>query len=165
MTRFLKHIKAGLFALPRLATAALVLVCGNSFATSESLDRYHGALTEKYGYEAFEVTVTPVTNPERLKTIRQMSEKTRHRLVDFASSIEANEFTYKSNNDFWRLNKGKRVFSYTFSIDILKNNVKQFDYFCFAIIDSSKDRGITMDCSAFRYTDFDLARIRQYNLH
>ncbi len=160
MITFLTIIKAAKFAFPRLATTAMVLVAGNSFAASESLDRYHVTLTEKYGYQVIEVTVAPVTNPERLKTIREMSENVRRRLVDFASSIEADAFTYKSNNDFWRLNKGNRVFSYTFSIDILKNNVKQFDYFCFAIIEPSEDRGITMDCSAFRYSDRGIARSR-----
>ena len=80
MKTFLTIIKAVKSAFPGLAAAKMVLVAGNSFAASESLERYHLALTEKYGYQVF--------------------------------------------------------------------NVKQFDYFCFAIIESSEDRGTTMDWNA-----------------
>jgi hypothetical protein len=126
----------------------MVLAAENSFAESDSLERYHVALAEKYGYQVFEVSVSRVTDPGRLKIIRKLSENARLRLLEFAASIEAHSFSYRANNEFWRLNKGGRVLSYTFSIDILKNDVKLFDYYCFAILERGEDRGMIVDCSA-----------------
>jgi hypothetical protein len=148
MIKFRKFTKAVVNAFSRLAIAAMVLVAETAFAETDSLESYHVSLVEKYGYQDFEVSVTRVTNPGRLKLMREMSENARHQLVDFASSIEAHAFTYHANKDFWRLNKGDRVLNYTFSIDILKNDVKLFDYYCFAILEDREDRGMIVDCSA-----------------
>lgn len=148
MIRFRKLTKAVVNAFSWLAIAAVVLAAGNAFAESDSLERYHVALAEKYGYQVFEVSVSRVTNPGRLKILRESSENARLRLVDFAASIEAHSFSYRASNDFWRLNKGDRVLSYTFSIDILENDVKLFDYYCFAILERGEDRGMILDCSA-----------------
>jgi len=77
MITFLTIAKAVRFAFPWLAKTAMVLVATTAFASSESLDRFHTALAEKYGYQAFEVKVTPVTNPGHSKIIRKMSEAAR----------------------------------------------------------------------------------------
>jgi len=136
-----------------LVLAAVILIAENAFAKSVSLERYHILLTKKYGYNVSEVTSTQVTNPDRIKLMKEISEKTRHQLVAFASSIDADVFTYKTKNDFWRLNNGKRVLSYTFSIDILKYGAKLYDYYCFAILEYRKDRGFTVGCSAYAFTE------------
>ncbi len=136
-----------------LALAALVPIAENSSAGTDSLARYHTSLAEKYGYDVLDVTISQAIIPDRLNTIKQISERTRHQLIDFASSINADAFAYKSTNVFWRMNKGKRVLGYTFSIDILENDVKLFDYYCFAILENKEDRGITMGCSAFHFTE------------
>jgi hypothetical protein len=146
---FRKFIKAVLNAFPWLAIAAMALVAENSFAETDSLERYHDLLADKYGYQVFEVSLTRVANTERLKLMQEISENARRQLVDFASSIEAHAFIYHANKDFWRLNKGDRVLSYTFSIEILKNDVKLFDYYCFVILEQEKDSGILAGCSAY----------------
>lgn len=135
-----------------LVLAAVVLVAENALAKSVSLENYHVLLAKKYGYNVFEVSSTQVTNPDRIKLMREISEETRHRLVAFASSIDADVFTYKTNNDFWRLNNGERVLSYTFSIDIMKHGAKLYDYYCFAILEYKEDRGFTVGCSAYDFT-------------
>ena len=136
-----------------LVLAVVVLTAENAFAKSVSLERYHVLLAKKYGYNVFDVTSTQVTNPDRIKLMKEISEQTLHQLVDFASSIDADVFTYKSNNDFWRLNNGNRVLSYTFSIDIMKYGAKQFDYHCFAVLEHRKARGFTVGCSAYDVTE------------
>lgn len=135
-----------------LVLAAVVLTAENGFAKSVSLERYHLLLANKYGYNVFDVTSTQVTNPDRIKLMKEISEQTRHQLVTFASSIDADVFTYKTNNDFWRLNNGNRVLSYTFSIDILKNGAKRYDYYCFAILEYRENKGFTVGCSAYDFT-------------
>jgi len=150
---FFKFKQAVKNVFSMLVLAAVVLMAENAFAKSVSLERYHVLLTKKYGYNVFEVTSTQVTNPDRIKLMKEISEQTRHQLVAFASSIDADVFTYKSNNDFWRLNNGNRVLSYTFSIDIMKYGAKQFDYYCFAILEHRKDRGFTVGCSAYDATE------------
>ena len=148
-----KFKKAVKHVFSMLILAAVVLIGENAFAKSVSLERYHVLLANKYGYNVFEVTSTKVTNPDRIKVMKEISEQTRHQLVAFASSIDAHVFTYKTNNDFWRLNNGNRVLSYTFSIDIMKYGAKQFDYYCFAILEHRKDRGFTVGCSAYDATE------------
>ena len=150
---FFKFKKAVKNVFSMLVLAAVVLMAENAFAKSVSLERYHILLANKYGYNVFDVTSTQVTNPDRIKVMKEISEQTRHQLVAFASSIDADVFTYKSNNDFWRLNNGNRVLSYTFSIDIMKYGAKQFDYYCFAILEHRKDRGFTVGCSAYDATE------------
>jgi len=150
---FFKFKQAVKNVFSMLVLAAVVLMAENAFAKSVSLERYHILLANKYGYNVFDVTSTQVTNPDRIKVMKEISEQTRHQLVAFASSIDADVFTYKSNNDFWRLNNGNRVLSYTFSIDIMKYGAKQFDYYCFAILEHRKDRGFTVGCSAYDATE------------
>ncbi len=92
---FGKAVKNAFFLL---ASAAVILCAEISFAGPDSLERYHVSLAEKYGFSDYEVSVTRVTNPDRLKTIKGTREKTLNQLVDFASSIDADAFTYKINN-------------------------------------------------------------------
>ena len=101
---FFKFKKAVKNAFSMLALAAVVLIAENAYAKSDSLERYHVSLANKYGYNVFEVTSTQVTNSDRIKLMKELSEKTRHQLVAFASNIDADVFTYKTNNDFWQLN-------------------------------------------------------------
>ncbi len=147
-----KFIKAVKNVFSMLVLAAVVLIGENAFAKSVSLERYHVLLAKKYGYNVFDVTSTQVTNPDRIQLMKEISEQTRYQLVAFASSIDADVFTYTTNNDFWRLNNGNRVLSYTFSIDIIKNDVKLFDYYCFAILENRENRGFTVGCSAYDFT-------------
>ena len=153
MIMFSKIIKAGKKIFSTLVIAAVVLTAENSFAKSVSLERYHVLLAKKYGYNVYDVTSTQVTNPDRIMLMKEISEQTRHQLVAFASSIDVDVFTYKANNDFWRLSNGNRVLSYTFSIDILKNGAKLYDYHCFAILEHRKNRGFTVGCSAYDFTE------------
>jgi len=153
MLTYFKFKKAVKNAFTMLVLAALVSVTENSSAGTDSLARYHISLAEKYGYNLPEVTVSQVIIPDRLNTIKEISERTRHQLIDFASSINADAFAYEGGNVFWRMNKGKRVLGYTFSIDILENDVKLFDYYCFAILEYREDRGFTMGCSAYHFAE------------
>lgn len=153
MIMFFKFKKAVKNAFSMLALAAVVLIAENAYAKSDSLERYHVSLANKYGYNVFEVTSTQVTNSDRIKLMKELSEKTRHQLVAFASRIDADVFTYKTNNDFWQLNNRERVLSYTFSIEIIKYGAKLFDYYCFAILEYREDRGFTVGCSAYDFTE------------
>lgn len=149
---FSKIKKAVRNTFSMLVLVAVVLTAENGFAKSVSLERYHLLLAKKYGYNVADVTSTQVTNPDRIMLMQELSEQTRHQLVAFASSIDADVFTYKTNYDFWRLNNGNRVLSYTFSIDILKNGAKLYDYYCFALLEHRKNKGFTVGCSAYEFT-------------
>ena len=144
--------KAVTNAVSMLVIATVVLTAENTAARPDSLERYHTLLAQKYGFSSFEVTTTQVTNPDRIQLIRKISDDTLHQLVTFASNIEANEFSYKNNNEFWRLSNGNSVLSYTFSIDIMKHGTKLYDYHCFAILANSENSGFTMGCSAYEIT-------------
>lgn len=114
-----------------------------------SIDQFHANIAFKYGVQKSQLTVQRVIQPKYIDKLDQLSEQTRQELVEFATTLDFNSFSYRHNQDYWRLIDNDRVLSYTFAIDIIKADRKTFDYYCWTVLSKKGDKGFTMGCAAF----------------
>ncbi len=131
-----------------LILVALNLVFAESI-WAFSIEQYHENIAFKYGVQKSQLTIQRVTQPEYVNKLVQLSKRTRQELVEFATTLDFNSFKYRINQDYWRLIKNDRVLGYSFSIDIIKADIKTYNYYCWTVLNKKGDKGFVMGCSAF----------------
>ena len=143
-----RHIAAcaSLIALPWLVAPG---AANTSNAVSATVDRYHDALTRKFGKASRQISVHRVTNPILIRSLRRVAETTRLHLIEFANSIGAEDYEYRMRDEYWRVAYAGQTLSYTVSIEIQQESGRVIDYHCNAVLDELAGTGFTSECTAY----------------